>query len=46
MSFNVEFFTHRMESDNSAKFAAEHAERFIATPVEVTLADAGPTKVG
>lgn len=34
VSFNVEFFTHRMESDNSAKFAAEHAERFIATPAE------------
>lgn len=33
VSFNVEFFTHRMESDN-AKFVSENAERFIATPAE------------
>ena len=35
VSFNVEFFSHRMESDN-AKFVSENAERFIATPAEVT----------
>ena len=37
VSFNVEFFSHRMDSDaERAHFAAEHAERFRATaPAEV-----------
>ena len=45
VSFNVEFFTHRMESDN-AKFVLENAERFIATPAEVTWAVAGTVNDG
>eukprot|EP00435_Cladocopium_sp_Y103_P075303 s223_g56.t1 len=30
VSFNVEFFTHRMDSDTWAPFATAHGERFIA----------------
>ena len=36
--FNIEFFTHRMEPEKSAKFASDYAERFIVTPP----AEAGP----
>jgi hypothetical protein len=38
VSFNIEFFTHRMEPEKSAKFASDYAERFIVTPP----AEAGP----
>lgn len=34
VSFNIEFFTHRMEPEKSAKFASDYAERFIVTPPE------------
>ena len=34
VSFNIEFFTHRMEPEKSAKFATDYAERFTTPPME------------